>query len=199
MWRVHRSTQFVQFILSGYPCTSCHDLPTIVKAEPLLLNKSHWMPCTEQQHVDDRLSMQWAGSDVGGVGNWTVTSRTWQKELKVRTEEIRKRHNSNQFQSPDSLCHAREQVKTDEKKILQRQQHSLYKQFICHPWTISHAPMYYPKLIPWSFTPLTQLLINTTMPHYLTSQPRRSLSYHTKLYRDHLTAFSTSSNISVFP
>jgi len=36
----------------------------------------------------------------------------------------------------------------EEMEILQHYQRSLYIQFVCHPRTIPHAPMYHPNLIP---------------------------------------------------
>jgi len=56
--------------------------------------------------------------------------------------------NQNIFQSRTIACYTRERVKREEKKILQHSQHSLYIQFICHPRTILHAPMYHSNLIP---------------------------------------------------
>jgi hypothetical protein len=69
------------------------------------------------------------------------------KRLDMCFEEIRTRQESTLVQSRNLLCYTREPGKRDEKDILQRKQHSLYIQFICHPGTIPHAPMYHPNLI----------------------------------------------------
>jgi len=50
-------------------------------------------------------------------------------------------HFANVFSMSYLLCYTREQVKSEEKKILQLQTTSVYKQFICHPQIIPHGPM----------------------------------------------------------
>jgi len=58
--------------------------------------------------------------------------------------------------------------------------------------------MYHPNLIPWSYTPPVQLLINTTMPHHPTSQHLSALPYLPKVHHHHLAASSASPNVSAF-
>jgi len=54
LWpRVHTSTQFVLFILAGYPFISSHPLSTLLEPEPLYLKHSLWMPCEVWRSVDD--------------------------------------------------------------------------------------------------------------------------------------------------
>jgi len=52
----HRSTQFVWFIMAGFPFISSHPLPTLLKPEPLFLKNSLRMPCEVRRSVDDGLS-----------------------------------------------------------------------------------------------------------------------------------------------
>jgi hypothetical protein len=49
------------------------------------------------------------------------------------------------FQSRTIDCETREQVKREEKKILQHQTTSVYTHFVRYLRTISHAPMYRPN------------------------------------------------------
>jgi len=78
--------------------------------------------------------------------------------LEVRIEKIETRQQSTRFQSHNLLCFTREQVKREEKEILQCHTTSLYIHFIYHPQIISHAPMYLLNLPAWFCTPSTQLL-----------------------------------------
>jgi len=128
-----------------------------------------------------------------------VILETTQRVLEVCIKEIKSRQESKLFYSCYLLCYTWEWVKSKEKEILQREQHSLYMQFVCHSRTVPHAPMYHPNLIPWSYTPPRYLIISTTTPHHPTSQHLRPLLYHTKLYCHHLPASSTSPNVSAFP
>jgi len=51
-----RSTQFVWFIMAGYPFISSHPLPTLLEPEPLFLKNSLRMPREVRRSVDDGLS-----------------------------------------------------------------------------------------------------------------------------------------------
>ena len=53
---VHRTTQFVWFIMAGYPFISSHPLPTLLEPEPLLFKNSLQMPCEVRRSDDDGLS-----------------------------------------------------------------------------------------------------------------------------------------------
>jgi len=52
----HWSTQFVWFIMAGFPFISSYPLLTLLKPERLLLNNSHWMLCEVRRSVDNGLS-----------------------------------------------------------------------------------------------------------------------------------------------
>jgi len=88
------------------------------------------------------------------------------------------------------LCYRREWVKSEEKEILQLWTTSLNIHFICHPRIISHAPMYHLNILPWSYTPPSQLLINNTTPYHPMSRYLRPCPHHHKSYRHHLTTSS---------
>jgi hypothetical protein len=98
--------------------------------------------------------VQRAGSDVGDIGNSNVISKRGKEARDSfrgypdKTRQDKTRHDSKLFQSRNLLCYTRQRVKREEKEILQRPQHSLYIQFVCHPRTIPYAPMYHPNLIP---------------------------------------------------
>ena len=131
---------------------------------------------------------------TGGVGRrWYGCCKT---ELEVRIERTKIRIS---FKVVLLLAYTREQVKREEKEILQHHRHSLYIQFVCH--LSNHSPCSdipsesYPMIL--HTTPL--FLIVTTTPYRPTSQHLRPLLYRTKLYRHHLAASSASSNVSAFP
>jgi len=73
--------------------------------------------------------------------------------LEVRIARGRPRHESDLCQSRILLCYSREQVKREEKEILQHQESSPYIHFICLPQIILHAVMYHPNSSRWSYTP----------------------------------------------
>ena len=101
--------------------------------------------------------------------------RDKQRVLEVHIEGVKTRQELKLFQSHNLHCYSRERAKRKEQETLQRQQHFLYTQFVCHPGIILHASIYHPNLIPWSYTPPAQFLINTTTPHRLLSQHLRPL------------------------
>jgi len=56
---VHRSTQFLWFIMTGYPLISSHPLPTLLRPEPLFLQNSRQTPGVARRRGDDGLSACW--------------------------------------------------------------------------------------------------------------------------------------------
>jgi len=53
---IYRSTQFVWFIMTGYPFISSHPLPSLLEPEPLLLTNSLQMGREVRRCVDNVLS-----------------------------------------------------------------------------------------------------------------------------------------------
>jgi len=89
LWSVHRSTQFVWYIMAGYPFLSSHPSSTPLVLEPLFLTNYLWIPCELQRFSTlwsrvlrdglrgrDRMSLETIIERV-----WRYTWRLWSSNL----------------------------------------------------------------------------------------------------------------------